>query len=548
MGYYRQNLSRLGQPVQKQTAQTMSVPASVNGINALDGLMAMQPADSIYSYNIMPSEYGLRLRLGYSQWSTGALGDVRTIINYESNSSTVADQLWAVTENGIYNVTNFGTTVPVEDVAFTVQGDAAGHGVTVEFTNDASTHYLFYADYVNGLHQYDDANGWSIPAGWTYDDPDNPGNQVAFPVADIAFITVHKLRIWVILQDSDDAWYLPVASVAGELKKFTFGAKMNHGGRLMGLWDWTVDGGDGVDDYMIALSKAGDLLVYRGADPEDEAWSTVGSWFIGQATQSRKVAIQYGAELYLLSSYGITSIRDLLQGSAADIARNSPAARIARYLRADVEVGINRYEWSLEVHPGDGFFQVTTPEPSNTPYIQYNQNISTKGWGIWRGVPMLCGSTWNGQYFMGGKNGVVYVYQGGLDGVTLDGSNLGAPIEFSNLTSFQSPGGHTSYKRVGFIRPIGVVAGQVALNVDAVYDYNIEDPINSPEPIPPTAANLWDSAYWDQASWNYSISGASLPAATLGMGRAFAVGMAGSADTRITIVGWDVAFTAGGFL
>ncbi|HUW15168.1 MAG TPA: hypothetical protein VM537_35955, partial [Anaerolineae bacterium] len=154
MGYYRQNLSRLGQPVQKQTAQTMSVPASVNGINALDGLMAMQPADSIYSYNIMPSEYGLRLRLGYSQWSTGALGDVRTIINYESNSSTVADQLWAVTENGIYNVTNFGTTVPVEDVAFTVQGDAAGHGVTVEFTNDASTHYLFYADYVNGLHQY----------------------------------------------------------------------------------------------------------------------------------------------------------------------------------------------------------------------------------------------------------------------------------------------------------------------------------------------------------------------------------------------------------
>ena len=530
------------------TIQAVSVPASVGGINAMDGLMAMPPQDCLYCYNLMPSEYGMRLRKCYREWATGANGDVRSLINYESNSSLVEDKLWAVTENGIYDVTLFDTTAPVEDVAFTVQGESSGYGVTTEFTNDASTHYLFYADNDNGIHQYDDINGWTVPTGWTYSDGAEPPLQVAFPVDQVCFVTVHKLRIWVILQDSDDAWYLPIASVAGELKKFTFGAKAPHGGRLMGLWDWTVDGGDGVDDYLVAMMKSGDLLVYRGGDPEATDWTTVGSWFIGQCTQSRKVAIQAGAELYLLSSYGITSIRDLLSNSAADITRQSPAAKIARYLRADVAAGLNKYEWQLVEHPGDGFFQIVTPEPTNTPYLQYTQNIATRAWGVWRDVPMLCGTSWNGEYFMGGKDGVVYINDGVLDGVTLDGSNVGEPPSFSVLTSFQSPGGHGQFKRVNMIRPIGIVGGQVNLNVDAVYDYNIEDVTPDPVPLPPNSASLWNSAYWNAATWNYAISGTSLPIGTFGMGRAFAVGMAGFADSRITVVGWDAMFNVGGLL
>ena len=75
------------------TIQSLPVPASVGGINAQDGLMMMPPQDCLYCYNLMPSEYGMRLRKAYRQWATGVNGDVRTIINYESNSSVVEDQL-----------------------------------------------------------------------------------------------------------------------------------------------------------------------------------------------------------------------------------------------------------------------------------------------------------------------------------------------------------------------------------------------------------------------------------------------------------------------
>ena len=527
----------------------MSVPASTGGINALSGFMEMAPNDSIYSYNIMPSEYGLRLRKGYREWATGVPGDVRSIINYESNSSLVADKLWAVSENGIYDVTAFGTTAPVEDFAFAEQGPKAGWGNTIEFTSDASEHYLFYADYLNGLVQYTDVSGtWEVPTGWTMSDGGEVPEQVPFPVADIAFITVHKLRIWVILENSSDAWYLPVASIAGELKKFSFGSKATHGGRLMGLWDWTIDGGDGVDDYLLALMKSGDLIVYRGSDPEADDWSTVGSWFIGQATQSRRVAAQVGGELYMLSSYGITSVRNLLSGSIADVDAMNPSAKIARFLRADIATGLDRYEWALELHPADGFLQVVAPEPASSPYIQYNQNVATKAWGIWQNVPSISVTTWNGDFYMGGVGGIVYVYDSELDGTTLSGSNLGDPIPFSNLTAFQDTQQQSTYKRVGFIRPIGVVAGQVSLNVVAVYDYNVETTLPNPVPLPPQAVSLWNSAYWNQSYWDSAIAGASIPIGSLGMGRSFAIGMSGFATARITIVGWDVTFTSGGFL
>ena len=63
--YARQRtLSRYGKAAQP-TAQSMTVPAPVGGINAYDSLMQMPPNDCIYAYNLMPVEYGLRLRKGY---------------------------------------------------------------------------------------------------------------------------------------------------------------------------------------------------------------------------------------------------------------------------------------------------------------------------------------------------------------------------------------------------------------------------------------------------------------------------------------------------
>ena len=443
------------------TATPVTVPASVNGINAVSSLMKMSPEDCIYTYNLVPVEYGLRLRKGYREWATGCIeepprgtGEVRTIIPFESNIQAVAnDRLFAVTDEGIWNTTLFNTTTPTQMVGAaegwtdvgTATNTAAGKGVWCEFTGDAAGdgvrgHYLFYADGLNGLWQYEESTDtWTRPPSgitatdWFYDDPTSPGTPLAFPVDDVAFVMVHKQRIWVILEDDDDAWYLPLASITGELKKFNFGSKMPRGGNLMGLWNWTIDGGDGVDDMLVAVSRGGDVIVYQGEDPEIISngsnigpWQTRGLWFIGEVPESRRIASDFGSDLLILSVYGLNSLAALMRGKTEGIYDvTSPSRPINRFLRADIENGKSINQWQLTRNPSDGFLQIVTPSPTNTPFVQYNMNVSTGAWGFWEGVPMTCGATWGGEYFMGAavthSPGVVFIYDGSFDGARIGG-------------------------------------------------------------------------------------------------------------------------------
>lgn len=571
MGYSRQRtLGRYGQPT-PATITPFTFPASTGGVNAVDGLMLMPPTDCIYTTNLMPSEYGLRLRRGYQEWATGCVEDpprapssnVNSIIPFESNVQSVSnDRLFAVTAEGIWDVTLQNTIAPVQEVTFTQTSNPAGFGVWTEFTGDAAGdglrgHYLFYADGLNGIWQYEEATDtWSQPPSgtaetdWHYTDT-HDNHRVAFPVDNVAFVMVHKQRIWVILEDDDDAWYLPLASVTGELKKFTFGSKMPHGGNLVGLWNWTVDGGNGVDDMLVAVSRGGDVIVYQGEDPEITPsgsaigpWSTRGAWFIGETPESRRIATNYGPDLYVLSTYGITSLNGLLRGDV--LGQAAPSKKVNRFLRPDVEAGKNSSAWQLTTHPADGFLQIITPKPASNPYLQYNMNLQTMAWGFWEGVPVFGADSWNGDYFMGGPDGKVYVNSGTLDNQTL--TETGEPISFRTLTSFQAPAGHANYNRVGIIRTVGVLAGVAALNVKAVYDYAVQTEVSPPVSVSSDGDNTWDSAVWDLTLWDFTLEGKSFPQGALGMGRTFAVAISGNSSSRINIVSWDVLFNTGGFL
>jgi hypothetical protein len=528
----------------KPSVQTQTIPSSSGGVNALSPFTSMSPEDAMYLYNAVPSEYGIRLRKGYREWATGVNGDVRTLVPYDAQGGVTAnDRLFAVSENGIYDVTQFNTTVPTQVVPFTDQGDGAGYASWTNFTTDAAENLVLLADERNGLWYYNgDTQTWSQP---TITFPD------ATTIGDIAYVVAHKQRVWLVKRGGADAYYLPVDAIQGTASKFNFGSKFAHGGTLRALWSWTIDGGDGVDDFLIALSGGGDVLVYYGPDPSQAQWSLRGSYFIGQPPQSRRISAEYGGDLYLLSSYGIVSIRDLLNGVDYSSVKVGPAGRIARFLRADIQADPAGWEWAMEIHPPDGFLQIITPlkdsSQNDTKNRQYVMNLLTQGWGWWRDVPMICAAPQQGEYFIGSEGGVVYIYDGELDKTLLDGT-IGEPIEFGGLTSFQPYGAHAQFIRPGFIRPVGVTAGVVSLNVKAVFDYEINTLINQPPPISRGSSSVWDTDLWDLAYWDFAPEGASIPLGAAGIGRTMAIGYKGSSETRITINAFDVIYNNGGLL
>ena len=447
MSYSRKKtLGRYGQPLSAPSITSFTFPASVGGINAVDSLMLMKPEDCIYTYNLMPSEYGSRLRKGYKEWAINCVSDaannndVRTIISFDSNELFAENnKLFAVTSEGIWDVTLFGNTAPTLEQTFSINAGDAGYGVFCEFTGDAANsgqfargHYLYYADALNGLFVYEEGGTWSVPQGWTYQtgvtnvpDPNTPVYS-DFPVENIAYIMVYKQKIWVILENDEDAYYLPTASISGILVKFTFGSKLPHGGNLQALYNWTVDAGIGIDDMLVGVGRGGDVIVYNGLGPEDINFTSRGLWFIGETTKSRSVAVEYGPDLYLLSVYGIVSLNNLLKGDPAD--NTAISSKVSRFLREDVARGKNSSAWRLLTNPSDGFMQVITPKPSSTDYIQYNLNLQTGAWGFWEGVPVISAAPWQGDYFIGGEDGKVYIYDG-----TLDGSGLNLPNKFQDV-------------------------------------------------------------------------------------------------------------------
>lgn len=542
----KRGISRPSQPV----AMSASIPASVGGINGLDNLMGMAPTDALQMYNIMPDEQGMRVRKGYREWATGVPNEVRSMIPYDDQSGTTArDRLFACCEDGIYNVTSFNETSPTQVQAFSSNGTLAGYGVSCHFVTDAGDKVVFYADGENGLYMYNGTTQtWTAPGASTITFP--AGDPTT--AADIAFVMVHKQRIWIVPSDEAHAYYLPVDAVGGAATKFNFGSKFPHGGNLNSLWTWTVDGGDGVDDFLVAISQSGDVLPYYGPDPSDASWSLRGSYYVGNLPNSRRVGVKHGAELFLLSWYGLISVRDLLQGVDFEQTKIGVSAKVTRSIRARLTESASDPCWQLQVHPSEGIMQVLCPTVTTTRY-QYTQNTLTKGWAWWT-IDALCAMNWKNDYYFGGPDGQVWLYDGSLDNTQLSGG-LGNPIEFGGLTSYQPFGEHGRNCQIGHVRAIGVSRGTIALNTEVLYDYDITSAITRPSsgggPVPGgagTGVGVWDSSLWDIAVWDFELESGADMRGSGGLGRTAAIAWRGQTESRITIIGWDVTVTQGGLL
>lgn len=528
-----------------QTTKSVQLAAPVGGMNALSGLAQMSPQDAIYMYNILPTELGARTRLGYREWANGLGNEVRTLIPFKSNVDG-ADRLFAVTEDEIWDVTNFDTA-PTSMVSFTFGGIRSGFGVYLNFTSPAEDQYIYYADEANGLFLYDDSLGtWAQATDFTAQDTDIPP-----PAVDIVFIMQHKLRMWFVGRDQTNVWYLEPGSFLGGATQFVLNGKYKHGGKTMGLWNWTMDGGDGVDDYLLVASKSGDIVTFRGSDPASgSTWDNPGTYFVTELTNSRRVTAEYGGELYILCSLGLISFRDLLSGVDPIEDLGSPSYKIQRLVREEVQKGLDSYEWEILIDPTDGSLHINVPVRNNPTgnYWQFVMDLSLKSWGIWRDVPIVSSETWKGQYFFGTTDGRIYSMLGSHDDTRLDGTP-GEPVRFSMLTSFQDMGEPSVYKRSAFIRPMGLITDTVTLDIKPVYDYAVQTVVSSPSsPTTSDTLSAWDAALWDSGTWEGEEGRMGQLYGGSGMGVNLAIAMSGVVNSQSTLVAWDVMWNTGGLL
>ena len=535
MAFTKSAAAKFFEPSPAET-RPFSQGAPIKGINALDSLFTMGPEDCIYTYNFIPTEYGMRSRPGYREHATGIVGEVRTLIPFSgTRDDRLNDRLFACTNTGIYDVSS-AVQNPTAVLTWPITSGDAGYVIWETYTDQNGATVMLAADGANGLYEYTESTGtWAAATGIT-----------GVTISNIAFVTSFKNRVWFVERNSPDAWYLPTGAKAGAAVKFTFGSKMTHGGDLVGLWNWSRDGGEGIDDYLVAISRGGDVMTYQGYDPANPStWDLVGVWYGGKMPAGRRIASNWGGELMFLSAYGVHNMSAISGGISAELARSQVTSRITRLIREDMVTMLDDFGWELTWQPNEGSIQIFRPPPSNSRDLQYVLDTNVQGWGFWRDVPAITAATWQAAYYFGTKDGRVCRMQGATDNVPFDGSSPGESIEVSLLTAYQNYGMGGVNKRVQFIRPRGVSTSGQSLISEARYDYDLTE-IGPLTVVQASSEDTWDNALWDQAIWSGQIRPGELLSGGKGIGQNVAISLKGNLTTDVTVTSFDVMFDTGG--
>jgi hypothetical protein len=523
-------------------ARTVSVPAPV-GVNLVDTAGTLPAGDALALVNMLRAEYGLRTASGWREWVTGinSGGEVRSIFPF-SGSVAAEDRLFAAAGDGIYDCTG-SSAAPTRVYAFPDTDATSGYGNARGFTTVAGGHYLLVWDERNGfLHYNETGDTWTLPAQGA-----GAGEIDGVDPRDLVFGTVHKHRVWAVQRDTSNAWYLPVDSIAGTAARFPFGPQFRHGGTLVGLWSWTTDGGAGIDDRLIALSSSGDVVIYQGTDPANAStWEIVGVYYVGPVPSGRRMVLEVGGELLILSTLGLIPLTNLLRGAVlSDLdayASRKIAPKLGRLLSERTGLG-----WSMVVHPEDRALLVLTPEVPGSDREQWMMTLGARGWSQRTGVPMACAESWHGKLYFGTADGRVCINGGDVDGTTLAGV-AGTAID-SWILSGYTDAGAAQWKTLLMARPRFITDGtapQWSIYGRTNYDQSAPGAVSY---VPQTGTVLiWGSGIWGSSVWGSGSGTAGEWRGISGMGSSVAYALRLNTVARTTLTSVDVMFRPGGAL
>jgi len=536
----------------QNTAKTASVPAPIGGWNGRDSLANMQPMDAVQMVNWYPTPTDVTMRKGYTKSSTGITGSVNTLMNYPTTSgyklfavagtkiwdasSSTATQVYSsltsdklqyvnitntagnflVTCNGVDPVTIYdgsnwftvATTTTAQTISSITRG---GTGNLTATLTTASPHGLLTNNRVtitgatpaefNGTYVITKTGA----STFTYTMPVAPsGNATVMGtyttigitgVDSSTFINVNlfKNRLYFTQKNTLACWYLDVNAIGGAANPLYFGSIARNGGFLQAMGTWTIDAGQGVDDYAVFVTNMGEIIVYVGTDPTSATtWALKGVWQLGQ-TFNRKCFFKWGGDLLLLTQDGLVPLASALQSSRLD-PRINLTDKIYYPISQAATNYYSNFGWQIQYFASENMLILNIPVTGGME--QYVMHTITKAWARFTGIQAYCWeSSGDNTMHFGGDGFVGNFYASSSDA----GTNITATVQQA-YSYFDSPGQN---KRFTMIRPIlqsdgGLPSVLCGLSVDF-------QPLDNSGAITfnpsSQAVGVWDTAKWDANNW-----------------------------------------------
>jgi hypothetical protein len=459
-------------PVAKEQIGTVrTVPAPVKGWNARDPIARMDPLYASVMDNVIPRSSDVTLRPGCEDHVTGIVGTVKSLMPYG------AIKLFGATDTGIFDVTATGV------VGAAVAAVTDGAMIHENFST-AGVAYLYA---VNGIDKPWLYNGTT----WTAMDAISVPALTGVTTTDINFVKIFKQRLWFLLNSSTSAYYLAAGAIAGALIQFDVGAYLSRGGYLIAMGNWSFDGGNGPDDYVVFITSEGEAVIYKGTDPATAAtWALVGVYYVG-VPLGAKCLCKFGGDLLYLCTAGAMPLSKLLL--AVSIDRNSAiTSNIDNAFVSAVEHYKPNYGWEAQFYTTGSILVVNIPSTVDGSYnVQYVMNTVTGGWCRFLGWPASCFAVYNEELYYGMSTKVVKAFRGTAD--------FAANITGVVQQAYNYFGG-AFQKHWTLVRPILITSDTISVSLGLDVDFDLGGMLSTSVPAV-TGAATYDTSVWDTGLW-----------------------------------------------
>lgn len=517
----------------------VTVAAPVGGLNAFDSLVSMQDIDAITLQNWWPQPYGVSMRKGYVEWTTGLPSTVETLASWSDTSGNTKLFAWSL--GAMYDVSIRG-----------VAGAAIVSSLTnarweyVNVVNASGAHLIAVNGFDDAIH-YKTAGVSRIVAG----DGIVTDTWAGINPANVSTLTVHQNRLWVVEKGSSRGWYLPPDAIQGTFVSFDFGPQFSRGGFLQFLTTWTIDDGSGAQDFLVGMSSKGEAVVYGGTDPNDDTkWFRVGVYYIGEPVSGMRGYTKVSGDMTILTEQGLVSMTAQLVSTKVKDKADSVISKKIQFLISDlVSAYSSIFGWQLLYVPAINMLLIGVPSVVAGGNTQLAANQITNAWTQFQGMDSACWVVHNKSPYFGDYGGrVLLAWTGNSDNVLLDntgGEGVTAVVQQA-YSYLQDKGGanRSNQKQVGLYRPIFVTNGEVTFNSNVIYDYKVET-VTTPSGIPVSSGSLWGSGLWGSAIWSGGTSVKQDWAQAQGMGVAASLKMVTLSASEVLWVATDYSLVQG---
>lgn len=529
-----------------QVARTKSIPAPTNGWYVGDNQAAPPPKTAIVLNNAFPQLDYVRARGGSSAWATG-IGASAVVASLLPWTTGITSKMFAVANNSIYDVTNSGAVGAAQ-----VTGLGSNYLEYCQFEGYGAT-YLIAVDGVDPVQIFD-GTGWNrtfvlngtlnstinvtglsstanlqpgmalsgtgIPTGTTIATVASStaitlstaatvsGVQsltfyqnapiTGYPGTGFSHVWSYKGRLYFADAQTQNAWYLGLASIGGPAYLLPLGAFFSFGGYLLCGSTWAVNSTAGSFQGIVFISSEGEILMYDGDYPGATNWELLGTYKISRPV-GRRCLMRAGGDLLIMTEDGIVAMSQVVtldQVALENVAVSKPIApawRDAVIARAGIA------GWQIVPWPLQTMVVINLPKQNAGDYTQYVVNSRTGAWAQYLGWDANCFAVFNNNLFYGSSVGTVVQAETGAADNSVNGYTTTIMMAFDSLNA------PAAAKQVRLVKPYVLAAASINQQVNINVDFNTTLPA-APAPSVALTGALWDTAVWDGAVWGGGLT------------------------------------------